>query len=105
MAILVASVVAQLSVLLVPEFMLVGAAVKEVIAGAEFAPEDEFDCIAGLQPASPTQTNRISTIAQASSPEARSPRVLSSILQNEPLESTRSPFAVVDDNILATPPS
>ncbi len=103
MAILVASVVAQLSVLLVPEFMLVGAAVKEAIGGAESVPGSEFDCIAGLQPASPTQADRISTIAQESSPGARSPRVLNPILQNEPAESTRSPSVVVDDIILATP--
>jgi len=105
MAILVASVVAQLSVLPVPEFMLVGAAVKEVIAGAESGPGSEFDCISGLQPASPTQANRISTIAQGSSPEARSLRVLSPILQNEPAEPKRSPLVVVDDIILAIPPS
>ena len=35
MAILVAPVVAQLSVLFAPEFMLVGSAVKEVIVGGE----------------------------------------------------------------------
>jgi hypothetical protein len=106
MAILVAPVVSQLSVLLVPEFMLVGAAVKEVIAGAESVPENESDCIAELQPASPTQANRISTIAQGSNPEARSsPRVLIPILQNEPAESMRSPWVVVDDIILATPSS
>ena len=105
MAILVAPVVSQLSVLLVPEFMLVGVAVKEVIAGPESVPENEFDCIAGLQPASPTQADRISTIAQGSSPEARSLRMLSPILQNEPAESTRSPLVVVDDIILAIPPS
>jgi hypothetical protein len=43
MAILVAPLVSQLSVLPAPEFMLAGAAVKEVIAGAEPAPEDELD--------------------------------------------------------------
>jgi hypothetical protein len=105
MAILVAPVVSQLSVLPVPEFMLAGAAVKEVIAGAESGAEDEFDCIAEVQPASPTLANRISAIAQGSSPEARSHRVLSPILQNEPAESMRSPLVVVDGIILATPSS
>ena len=62
-AILVAPLVTQLSVLPVPEFMLVGAAVKEVIAGAGSAPEDEFDCIGDVQPPNPTQADRISTIA------------------------------------------
>ena len=55
MAILVAPLVSQLSVLPVPEFMLSGVAVKEVIAGAEPAPVKEFDGIAAVQPASPTQ--------------------------------------------------
>ena len=91
MAILVAPAVAQLSVLLVPEFMLVGVAVKEVIAGPESVPENEFDCIAELQPASPTQANRISTIAHGSCPETRSPRVPSPILQIEPTGYMRSP--------------
>jgi hypothetical protein len=45
-------------VLLVPEFMLVGSAVKEVIVGAEPFPEGEFDEVAP-QPASPTQANKI----------------------------------------------
>ncbi len=39
MAMLVAPVAAQLSVLLVPELMLVGFAVKEVIVGTEPFPE------------------------------------------------------------------
>ena len=63
MAILVAPVVAQLSVVPVPEFMLVGVAVKEVIDGAEPAPVDECDAIGEVQPASPTQANRIGTNA------------------------------------------
>jgi hypothetical protein len=60
MARLVAPVVAQLSVLLAPELMLVGAAEKELIVGAEPDPVDFF---VEVQPASPTQTNRISAIA------------------------------------------
>lgn len=96
MAIVAASVVSQLSVLPEPEFMLVGAAVKEVIAGAEAASEDEFDCITELQPASPIQANRTSTIRQGFSPEARSARLLSPILQNEPAEPMQSPLAIVE---------
>jgi len=40
---LVAPLVVQLSVLLAPEFMLVGFAVKDAIEGAEPVPEDESD--------------------------------------------------------------
>jgi hypothetical protein len=58
MATLVAPAAAQLSVLLVPEFMVVGSAVKEVIVGMESFPEDEFDELAP-QPASPIQAKRI----------------------------------------------
>lgn len=97
MAILVAPVVCQLSVLPVPELMLVGVAVKEVIASVESASEDEFDCITELQLASPTQANRISP-----SPEARSAQELSPTLKNEPAECMRSPWVVLDDIIVAT---
>jgi hypothetical protein len=45
MEMLVAPVVAQLSVLLEPDFMLVGLAVKEVIAGAEPVPEGELELL------------------------------------------------------------
>ncbi len=105
MATLAAPLVSQVSVLPAPEFMLVGVAVKEVIDGAEPAPGDEFDCIGEVQPASTTQANSISTIAQRFSPEAPSSRVLSPILQTEPAESMRSPLVVIDDIILATPSS
>jgi hypothetical protein len=52
MAILVAPVAVQLSMLLAPEFMLVGFAAKEVMVGF---PDDEFDELTP-QAASPTQT-------------------------------------------------
>jgi hypothetical protein len=104
MAILVAPLVSQLSVLPVPELMLAGAAVKEVIAGAEPVPEFGFDCTAAVQPSSPTQATRISTIAQEPNSEARSLRVLGRILQNEPAGSIRSPWMALDGIILATPP-
>ena len=52
MAMLVAPVVTQLSVLLVPELMLVGFALKDVIAGAEPFPEGGPEELAKPQPAS-----------------------------------------------------
>jgi hypothetical protein len=67
-AMLVASVVAQLRVLLVPEFMLVGLAVKDVIAGTEPFPEDVFDDIPAAQPDRPAKKARVSTGAHNSSP-------------------------------------
>ena len=71
MAIVVAPVAAQLRVLLVPEFMLAGAAVKEVIAGREPFPVSEFVEVEP-QPTRPTQANRIivrTTGAERSSSE------------------------------------
>ena len=59
MAILVAPVAAQLSLLLEPEVMLAGSAVKEVIAGSESFSGVEFDI--EPQPASPAQASRIRT--------------------------------------------
>jgi hypothetical protein len=60
MAILVAPVVAQLSVLFVPEFTVKGFAVKELIVGTDPFPEDEVDVLVP-QPTSPTQINRMRT--------------------------------------------
>ena len=65
MATLVAPVAAQLSVLLAPEFMLVGFAEKELIVGAEPFPEDELV----PQPTSPTQTARMRSTAERCSLE------------------------------------
>ena len=87
MAMLVAPVVAQLSMLLVPESMLVGAAVKDVTFGAE--PPGE---VAAPQPASPTQASRVRTSAQRSSPAELGPHELSLFLQNELGESIPEPF-------------
>ncbi len=64
MAMLVVPVAAQLSVLLVPEFIVVGAAVKEVIVGAESFPGDE---VGDPQPDSPEQANRMRASAQKAS--------------------------------------
>ena len=93
MAILVAPAAAQLSVLLVPEFTLVGSAVKEVIVGTEPFPGGELDEVEP-QSTSPTQANRMRTSAQRSSPEELSPRDLSLFLQNELVESMRNPKEV-----------
>jgi len=56
MAILAAPATIQLSVLLVPELMLVGSAVKEAIVGAEPFPVGE---VVEPQPVSSTQINKI----------------------------------------------
>jgi hypothetical protein len=96
MPILVASAAAQLSVLLVPEFTLVGSAVKEVIVGAEPFPGGELDEVEP-QPTSPTQANRIKirTSTQRFGPEELSPRELSLCLQGELVESIRTPLVAV----------
>jgi len=57
-AIVVAPVAAQLSVLLAPEFMVVGFAAKEVIVGTAPFPGGEFDEVVP-QPVSSTQVNRL----------------------------------------------
>jgi hypothetical protein len=64
MATLVAPAAAQLSVLLVPELMLIGSAAKEVIVGTEPFPEGEPDEVVAPQPASPTQAHSMRTRAQ-----------------------------------------
>jgi hypothetical protein len=87
MAIPVAPVVAQFSMLLAPGFTLVGDAVKDVTFGAE--PLDE---VAAPQPTSPTQASRARTSGQRSSPAESSPQGLSLFLQNELGESIRDPF-------------
>jgi hypothetical protein len=70
MAILVAPAAPQLSVLLVPEFMLVGFAVKEVIVGP-----DPFDDELVPQPSNPTQTARTRTRTQRCTSEELNPRL------------------------------
>ena len=61
MEILVAPVVDQLSVLLEPDFILVGLAVKEPIVGAELVPEGELEL---LQLSRTTQENEIKASTQ-----------------------------------------
>lgn len=79
MAILVAPAAAQLSVLLVPEFMLVGAAVKDVIVVGDSFPGDELGV---PQPASPKQANITRASAQRVSrpPESIFPLAPGSVL-------------------------
>lgn len=91
MAILVASVTAQLSVLLVPERMLVGSAVKEVIVGTEPFPGGALDEVIDPQPASPAQANRMRTSEERSSPAEWSPGELRLFLEDESVESIRNP--------------
>ena len=63
MAIVVAPLADQVTVLLAPELMLVGLAENEVIEGFEVLfPDDAVD--APLQPANPTQTDRTNISAQ-----------------------------------------
>ena len=88
MAILVAPVAAQLSVLLAPEFMPVGFAVKESIAGAE--PFSEVELVEP-QLVSPTLASRMRTSAQIFSPEKLSPRELNLSLQNKLVEAMCDP--------------
>jgi hypothetical protein len=92
MAMLVAPVAAQFSVLLAPEFMLVGFAVKDVIAGTEPIPEAEFDKYPEAQPESVAKKARVSTSAHSSSPEGFNPRKPSLSLQTVYGKSMRGPF-------------
>ena len=90
MATLVASAAAQLSVLLAPEPMLAGSAVKEVIVGTEPFSGGVLDEVVDPQPASPAQANRMRTSEQRSSPGKWSPGELR-VLQDESVESVRNP--------------
>jgi hypothetical protein len=84
MAMLVAPVATQFSVLLVPEFTLVGFAVKEVIIGAAPVPVGALDEVIEPQPASAAQANRMSASRPTSSPADRR-------LQNELAETMPCP--------------
>lgn len=94
MARLVAPVVVQLSVLLVPELTLVGFAVKEVIAGAEPFSEGELDADVEPQPASPAHANRTIVKHSALRPNRGelSRRERNQFLTGEQVESMRTPF-------------
>jgi hypothetical protein len=69
MAIVVAPLVAQLRVLLVPELMLAGFAVKDMIVGADPVPGDGFAEIFPPQLVRPVQASRRRTWAQRFRPE------------------------------------
>jgi hypothetical protein len=87
---LVAPVVAQLSVLLVPEVMLAGTAVKEEMVGTAPVPEDALEEVVEPQPANPTQASK-----RASAPRFRPKELrfgeLRRFRQNEPVEPMRNP--------------
>jgi hypothetical protein len=87
MAILVAPDDAQLSVLLVPELMVVGFAVKEVIVGVGPFPGA---ALVEPQPTSTTQTDRTRTSAQRSGPEEWSFRGPILFLRNQSVDSMQS---------------
>jgi hypothetical protein len=91
-AIPVAPAAAQLSVLVVPEFMLVGFAAKDVIVGAEPFSVGELDEVAAPQPARPTEKNCVKTRAQRPSPEELSSREQSLFLPIECGEPIGNPF-------------
>ena len=97
MAMLVAPAAAQLSVLLVPGFTLVGFAVKEVIAGTEPFPDGELDEDVEPQPASPAQANRIvmKNSGLRSNPGELSRRERNQFLPDEQVESMPPPFTCV----------
>jgi hypothetical protein len=99
MAILVAPVTTQLKVLFVPEFTLVGFALKDVIAGVELVPGDEFDEAPEPQPVRPAQANEIRIIAQSAGPKERSFREIRSILQDL-AKSKHPPLVAVNNTIL-----
>src|SRR5208282_3464059 len=88
-AILAAPPVAQLSVLLVPAFTLVGSAAKEVIVGVDPFCEDE---LIEPQPTSPAQPNKtIMKSARRPRPKelpARQPKLF---LQKKSVASMRDP--------------
>jgi hypothetical protein len=86
MAMLVAPAVAQLRVLLPPELMVAGSAVKEVMTGTEVFP-DEPDDVTAPQPARATHAHRRSNDGQRSRIEALRVRLLRLSRRREFVES------------------
>jgi hypothetical protein len=82
MATVVAPVTDQVSVVLAPEFMVVGLAVKEVIDGAEGVPEVDFGMIEP-QPARQMMASGIRSIAHRWTQERRRCRGLRLFVGNE----------------------
>lgn len=96
MAMLVAPLVAQLRLLLVPEFMFVGFAVKDVTVGAEPVTGVGLDLLVAVpQLVRPMQPSRRRTIAQRPSPRELRPGEVSLLLQRELGESMRNPSVAV----------
>jgi hypothetical protein len=96
MATFVAPAAAQLTVLLVPEFTLVGFAVKDVIVGTEAFSVDELDEPPDAHPARPTQAiNKIRTTVRRCSPEEMRRGEWSLLIQKDLGESMGSPFLAV----------
>jgi hypothetical protein len=90
MAIVVAPLVDQLSVLPAPELMLVGLAVNEAIEGfAVLFPDAPVD--APLQPENPTHANRTNSSAERFAIENREPR-FNRLLRGEFATSIACPF-------------
>ncbi len=102
MTILVVPVTDQLRVVLAPELMVVGLAVKEVIAGAEPVPEEELSEIIEPQPARLTQTSGRRSIAQRWRQEKRGFRELRPFLRNELGEFMGPLFGAVNDTVPAS---
>jgi hypothetical protein len=101
MAMLVAPLVAQVNVLPDPELMVVGLAVKEVIAGTAFVPEDEVVAIVEPQPAITTHARGRTKIGQTFSPPERNPFKLSFFLGKGETAFMRPRFEAGSDTIQA----
>ena len=102
MATLAAPAADQLSVLLVPEFMLGGFAAKDVICGTVpfLGGAGELAELPAAQPARPAQQTRARTSQQSSGPLEPSPRELRVFPQIERGESMPDPFVPIDHSSL-----
>lgn len=97
-AILVAPVAAQLRVLLAPEFMVVGLAVKDVIVGAEPVPGGDLtEFVVAPQPVRPEQASGRSANAQRRSHSLEELRLSkpSLLMQKELGESMLNPSVAI----------
>jgi hypothetical protein len=99
----VAPLVAQLSALLAPEFMVVGFAVKDVIEGAEPVPGVEFVVLVALpQPVRPAQVNRMRASTPRHALEKLRPSEPSCLRQKEMRESMSDPVVIMPHLSLLT---
>jgi hypothetical protein len=92
MAMLAAPLVVQLNVVLAPELMLVGFAVKEMIAGDWPASGIEVIEVNELQATSPAKTKEMRIGEQSPGREEIGPEKSSLLPQEERVECMRSPF-------------